>query len=93
MKQLRQFSKEQAILQTGNLFDCVTLRITQKSRRSGNSSIQDFLETALECSAYFAEKLADPPALKVDYFFEESDLEAELGRSKKYVFSTMKEAL
>ena len=91
MKQLRQLSKERAILQTKNLFDCVTLRITQKSRRSGNSCKQDFLDTALECSAKFAEKLADPPVLKVDYFFEESDLEAELSRSKKYVFSTVKE--
>ena len=58
-----------------------------------NSSRQDVQETALECTAYFADKLADPPLLKVDYFFEESDLEAELSRSKKYVFSTMNEAL
>ena len=78
--------KSEGTYRQKNLLDCVTLHITQKSRGSGNSSRQDFLETALECLAYFADKLADPPVLKVDSFFEESDLEAELDRSMKKHF-------
>ena len=85
--------KSEGTYRQKNLLDCVTLHITQKSRRSAASSRQDFLDTALECSAKFAEKLADPPVLKVDYFFEESDLEGELSRSKEYIFSTMKDVL
>ena len=44
----------------------VKLQITQKSRGSGNSFTQGLHETALDCSACFAKKLADQPVLKVD---------------------------
>ena len=43
---------------------------------------------ALECSAYLAEKLTNQPVLKAGHNFGESVLEADLGRSKKYIFST-----
>ena len=46
----------------------------------------------LQCSAYLVEMLANRPVLGVDNYFEESVLEAELGRSKKYIFWTKKEA-
>ena len=83
MKHLGQLSKERTNLQKKNLFDCVKLQITQKSWRLVNSFRQNLQETALQSSAYLVEKLTDPPLLKVYNYYEESDLEAELGRSKK----------
>ena len=58
-----------------------------KDRQSTCSTVKlQILQTrparrAMDCSAYLAEKLADHPVLKVDCFFEESVLEAKLGRS------------
>ena len=42
---------------------------------------------------YLAEKLTDPSVSKVDKYFEESDLEAELVQSKTSILSTMNEVL
>ena len=81
-KQQMQLSKEPTRRQTKNLFDCVKLQIAQKSWRSGNSFTQDLQETALECSAYFVEELADQPVLKFNNYFDESVQEATLDRSK-----------
>ena len=68
------------------------LQITQKSSTSGSSIKRGLYETALDCSAYLVEKLTDQPVLKVANYFVELVPEAELGRSKKEIFSTKMEA-
>ena len=68
------------------------MQITQKSSRSVSSIKRGLHETALDCSAYLVEKLTDQPVLKVANYFVELVPEAELGRSKKEIFSTKKEA-
>ena len=68
------------------------LQLKQKSCGTASSFKQGLHEIALDCSAYLAEKLTDQPVLKVDEYFKELIPEAELGRSKKHVFSTKKEA-
>ena len=59
---------------------------------SENSYKQGLLETAQDCSVLLAEKLASQLVLKVDNYFKESVAEAELGQSKKLIFSTKREA-
>ena len=49
----------------------------------GQFFLTSLQETVLECSAHFAEMLTDEPAPQVDDYFEESVLEAKLGRSKR----------
>ena len=65
--------------QTKNFIDCVKLQIKQKSCGSGNSFKQVLHETALDCSAYLAEKLTDQPVFKVVEYFKELIAEAESG--------------
>ena len=90
---LRLFLNQQtrkAVVERGN--EKTHDELTTKSWRSENSYKQGLLETAQDCSVYLAEKLASQLVLKVDNYFRESVAEAELGQSKKLIFSTKKEA-
>ena len=91
-QQTRKTVVERANKTTDKEFVRLCLQKKQKSCGSGNSFKQGLHEIALDCSAFLAEKLTDQPVLKVDEYFKEPIPEADLDRSKKYVFSTKKEA-